>query len=78
MTEFQEKLRQQHEESLHRELEALLATAEHAEAQVRTPGAQEVLPDAAPARWWGLVGVGRANICAVQEVNDPEVTHTQP
>ncbi|CAF89825.1 unnamed protein product [Tetraodon nigroviridis] len=33
MTEFQEKLRQQHEESLHRELEALLATAEHGELQ---------------------------------------------
>ncbi|XP_056892000.1 UDP-glucose pyrophosphorylase 2a isoform X2 [Takifugu flavidus] len=33
MTEFQEKLRQQHEESLHRELEALLSTANHADAQ---------------------------------------------
>ncbi|TNM85658.1 hypothetical protein fugu_007929 [Takifugu bimaculatus] len=33
MTEFQEKLRQQHEESLHRELEALLSTADHADAQ---------------------------------------------
>ncbi|XP_078129293.1 UTP--glucose-1-phosphate uridylyltransferase-like isoform X1 [Sander vitreus] len=33
MTEFQEKLRQQHEESMHRELEALLATANKAEAQ---------------------------------------------
>ncbi|GLD68154.1 UTP--glucose-1-phosphate uridylyltransferase-like isoform X1 [Lates japonicus] len=33
MTEFQEKLRQQHEESMHRELEALLATANKAEAE---------------------------------------------
>lgn len=36
MTEFQEKLRQQHEESMHRELEALLKTAGEAEAEVRT------------------------------------------
>lgn len=35
MTEFQEKLRQQHEESMHRELEALLKTAGPAEAEVR-------------------------------------------
>lgn len=35
MTEFQEKLRQQHEESMHRELEALLHTAGDAEAAVR-------------------------------------------
>lgn len=35
MTEFQEKLRQQHEESMHRELEALLSTANKAEAEVR-------------------------------------------
>ncbi|XP_018530594.1 UTP--glucose-1-phosphate uridylyltransferase isoform X1 [Lates calcarifer] len=34
MTEFQEKLRQQHEESMHRELEALLATANKAEAEI--------------------------------------------
>ncbi|KAK2918455.1 UTP--glucose-1-phosphate uridylyltransferase-like isoform X1 [Channa argus] len=34
MTEFQEKLRQQHEESMHRELEALLATADRAEAEI--------------------------------------------
>lgn len=40
MTEFQEKLRQQHEDSMHRELQALLATANKAEAEVsavRTP-----------------------------------------
>ncbi len=37
MTEFQEKLRQQHEESMHRELEALLSTANKAEAEVRKP-----------------------------------------
>lgn len=43
MTEFQEKLRQQHQESLHRELEALLATAGPADMQVSTPGTQEVL-----------------------------------
>ncbi|MEQ2225238.1 UTP--glucose-1-phosphate uridylyltransferase, partial [Ilyodon furcidens] len=34
MTEFEEKLRQQHEDSMHRELEALLATANKAEAEV--------------------------------------------
>nr|XP_046231874.1 UTP--glucose-1-phosphate uridylyltransferase-like isoform X1 [Scatophagus argus] len=34
MTEFQEKLRQQHEESMHRELEALLSTAGEAEAEI--------------------------------------------
>lgn len=34
MTEFQEKLRQQHEESMHRELEALLAKAGEADAEV--------------------------------------------
>ncbi|XP_069023493.1 UTP--glucose-1-phosphate uridylyltransferase-like isoform X2 [Embiotoca jacksoni] len=34
MTEFQEKLRQQHEESMHRELEALLSTASKAEAEI--------------------------------------------
>lgn len=34
MTEFQEKLRQQHEESMHRDLEALLNTANKAEAEV--------------------------------------------
>ncbi|XP_008315443.1 UTP--glucose-1-phosphate uridylyltransferase-like isoform X2 [Cynoglossus semilaevis] len=33
MTEFQEKLRQQHEESMHRELEALLKTTDKAEAE---------------------------------------------
>ncbi|XP_076003808.1 UTP--glucose-1-phosphate uridylyltransferase-like isoform X2 [Genypterus blacodes] len=33
MTEFQAKLRQQHEDSMHRELEALLATANEAEAE---------------------------------------------
>lgn len=39
MTEFQEKLRQQHEDSMHRELEALLNTANKAEAEVRTTAA---------------------------------------
>lgn len=34
MTEFQEKLRQQHENSMHKELEKLLSTAEGAEAEV--------------------------------------------
>uniref|UniRef100_G3Q7R7 UTP--glucose-1-phosphate uridylyltransferase n=1 Tax=Gasterosteus aculeatus aculeatus TaxID=481459 RepID=G3Q7R7_GASAC len=34
MTEFQEKLRQQHEDSMHRELQALLATANKAEAEI--------------------------------------------
>ncbi|XP_036958759.1 UTP--glucose-1-phosphate uridylyltransferase-like isoform X1 [Acanthopagrus latus] len=34
MTEFQEKLRQQHEESMHRELEALLNTANKTEAEI--------------------------------------------
>ncbi|XP_015236430.1 UTP--glucose-1-phosphate uridylyltransferase-like isoform X1 [Cyprinodon tularosa] len=34
MTEFEEKLRQQHEDSMHRELEALLATASKADAEV--------------------------------------------
>ncbi|XP_023148341.1 UTP--glucose-1-phosphate uridylyltransferase-like isoform X1 [Amphiprion ocellaris] len=34
MTEFQEKLRQQHEESMHRELEALLSTANKVEAEI--------------------------------------------
>ncbi|XP_075947850.1 UTP--glucose-1-phosphate uridylyltransferase-like [Anarhichas minor] len=34
MTEFQEKLRQQHEELMHRELEALLSTANEAEAEI--------------------------------------------
>ncbi|KAM9313807.1 UTP--glucose-1-phosphate uridylyltransferase-like [Pholidichthys leucotaenia] len=34
MTEFQEKLRQQHEESMLKELEALLATATEAEAEI--------------------------------------------
>ncbi|XP_033985613.1 UTP--glucose-1-phosphate uridylyltransferase-like isoform X1 [Trematomus bernacchii] len=34
MTEFQEKLRAQHEESMHRELEALLGTANKAEAEI--------------------------------------------
>ncbi|XP_059187540.1 UTP--glucose-1-phosphate uridylyltransferase-like [Centropristis striata] len=34
MTEFQEKLRQQHEESMHRELEALLITASKTEAEI--------------------------------------------
>lgn len=69
MTEFQEKLRQQHEESLHRELEALLSTAEDAGAQVSTPGPQEVELEpsgAAGRRWWA--GPSDANICGVQEV----------
>lgn len=35
MTEFQEKLRQQHEDSMHRELETLLATANKEEAEVK-------------------------------------------
>lgn len=35
MTEFQEKLRQQHENSMHKELEKLLSTAKDAEAEVR-------------------------------------------
>ncbi|AWP05109.1 putative UTP--glucose-1-phosphate uridylyltransferase-like [Scophthalmus maximus] len=34
MTEFQVKLRQQHEESMHHELEALLATADPTEAEI--------------------------------------------
>uniref|UniRef100_A0A3Q3XL79 UTP--glucose-1-phosphate uridylyltransferase n=1 Tax=Mola mola TaxID=94237 RepID=A0A3Q3XL79_MOLML len=34
MTEFQEKLRRQHEESMHRELEALVQTAGEAQAQI--------------------------------------------
>ncbi|KAM7419891.1 hypothetical protein PAMA_016813 [Pampus argenteus] len=34
MTEFQEKLRQQHEDSMHRELEALIATADQAAAEI--------------------------------------------
>ncbi|XP_008298057.1 UTP--glucose-1-phosphate uridylyltransferase isoform X1 [Stegastes partitus] len=34
MTEFQEKLRQQHEESMHRELETLLTTADKVEAEI--------------------------------------------
>lgn len=34
MTEFQEKLRQQHENSMHKELEKLLSTAKSAEAEV--------------------------------------------
>ncbi|KAK5926009.1 hypothetical protein CgunFtcFv8_021614 [Champsocephalus gunnari] len=34
MTEFQEKLRAQHEDSMHRELEALLGTASKAEAEI--------------------------------------------
>lgn len=43
MTEFQEKLRQQHEESMHRELEALLTTADKAEAEVGKTAAQFIL-----------------------------------
>lgn len=39
MTEFKEKLRQQHEESMHRELEALLKTTNGAEAEVRRSNA---------------------------------------
>lgn len=78
MTEFQEKLRQQHEGSLHRELEALLSTADHADAQVRTGHAQEVGPDwfRQPANrdsLGDLLGSGcshqNANICEVQEVD---------
>lgn len=42
MTEFQEKLRQQHEESMHRELEALLNTVNKAEAEVRKSVAPNV------------------------------------
>lgn len=38
MTEFQEKLRQQHEESMHRELEALVQTAGPAQAEVSSRG----------------------------------------
>ncbi|XP_004562232.2 UTP--glucose-1-phosphate uridylyltransferase isoform X1 [Maylandia zebra] len=34
MTEFEEKLRQQHEDSMHRELEALLTTTNKAEAEI--------------------------------------------
>ncbi|KAF3852720.1 hypothetical protein F7725_006075, partial [Dissostichus mawsoni] len=34
MTEFQEKLKAQHEDSMHRELEALLGTANKAEAEI--------------------------------------------
>lgn len=37
MTEFEEKLRQQHEASMHQELEVLLATANKAEAEVGRP-----------------------------------------
>lgn len=47
MTEFQEKLRQQHEDSMHRELQALLATANKAEAEVsavRTPPPNDLQP----------------------------------
>lgn len=34
MTEFQEKLREQHENSMHKELEKLLSTTKGAEAEV--------------------------------------------
>lgn len=37
MTEFQEKLRQQHEESMHRELEMLVQTAGPGQAEVSGP-----------------------------------------
>lgn len=77
MTEFQEKLRQQHEESLHRELEALLSTADRADAQVRTCDAQKVGQDwfmhpTNPDSLADVLGSGRfhpnTNICEVQEV----------
>lgn len=44
MTEFQEKLRKQHEESMHRELEALIQTAGEAEAKVRGRDLSRVSP----------------------------------
>ncbi|XP_013860126.1 UTP--glucose-1-phosphate uridylyltransferase, partial [Austrofundulus limnaeus] len=34
MTEFEQKLRKQHEDSMHRELEALLTSADKSEAEV--------------------------------------------
>lgn len=45
MTEFEEKLRQQHEDSMHRELEALLTTTNKAEAEVGTPMALLLPPN---------------------------------
>lgn len=42
MTEFQEKLRQQHEESMHRELEALVQTAGPDQAAVGGPTLERV------------------------------------
>ena len=44
MTEFQEKLCQQHEDSMHRELESLIATADKAEAEVRKPAVRIIIP----------------------------------
>lgn len=45
MTEFQEKLRQQHEESMHRELEALVQTAGPGQAEVSGPTRNMVLEE---------------------------------
>lgn len=42
MTEFEQKLRQQHEDSMHRELEALLASADKFEAEVGSTAAPEI------------------------------------
>lgn len=43
MTEFQEKLRQQHKESMHRELQALIRTASDPEAEVRKSNAPKTI-----------------------------------
>lgn len=51
MTEFQEKLRQQHKESMHRELEALINTASDAEAEVRKSNAPKTNPHGKRLIW---------------------------
>lgn len=56
MTEFQEKLRQQHEESMHRELEALVQTAGPGQTEVSGPTRNTELEEEEEKCVWGAGG----------------------
>lgn len=66
MTEFQEKLREQHEESMHRELEALLVTADKAGAEVEKQFTAPTLEDGS-----GTSYICRTNIWTLLRVQSP-------
>lgn len=64
MTEFQEKLRKQHEELMHRELEALLTTADKTEAEVRETVARGVRANPSPFPSGGVSFSPLPSVCS--------------